>query len=397
MTPSYVLTVNAGSSSLKFSAFEHVPGAPPLEIASASISDIHKDPHIACTIEGVDQSKAASVAVTHATSPSPGMIVAMATFLTHHLQPRHIAAIGHRIVHGGLAFTGPVVATDAVLESLSGLSCLAPSHQPHNLAAVHALEVAMPGIVQTLSFDTAFHHTQPRLAQLYALPRALSDSGILRFGFHGLSYAHVSQIRDEIFGRLTHNRTVVAHLGSGASACALLDGRCVATTMGLTALDGLPMATRCGDLDPGVVLHLIQDLDLSPDDTNDLLYNKSGLLGLSGLSSDMRVLRQSDSPNAREALDVYAYRVAREIGSLVTALRGLDALVFTAGIGQNDADARREICDHLSWLGVELDTSANACSEKIISSGGSRVAVAVVPANEERVIAGEAIALTLPA
>ena len=391
MSSRAVLTVNAGSSSLKFSAYEDVPGQAPREIARAAIADMAHAPDIRCSIDGADHGEAAARALEKAGHDPAALTVAMAEFLIGTLTPRRVVAIGHRIVHGGLDFGGPVLATDTHLETLARYSCLAPSHQPHNLSAVDALAEAFPGIAQTLSFDTAFHRTQPRLAQLYALPRELSAQGILRFGFHGLSYAHIAEITEETFGSLPHRRMVVAHLGSGASASALLEGRCVATTMGLTALDGLPMATRCGDLDPGVVLHLIQDLGYTPEDTATLLYRKSGLLGMSGLSSDMRTLRQSDTPEAREALDVYAYRIAREIGSLVTAIQGLDAIVFTGGVGENDPDTRRDICGHLGWLGVDLDPARNGRSETIVSSDGAPVSVAVVPANEERIIAEEAL------
>jgi len=386
-----VLTVNAGSSSLKFSVYAETPDTGLSEIARASIAEFHHTPDIRCTIDGADHGDSASITVlTYGLKPAD-MTVGMVRFLVDALRPRDVSAIGHRVVHGGLKFDGPVMATNERLDALQAFSCLAPSHQPHNLAAVRALEDAFPGIPQTLSFDTAFHRGQPRLAQLYALPRALSEAGIIRFGFHGLSYAHIVEELDTVFGALPHRRLVVAHLGSGASASAIMDGKCVATTMGLTALDGLPMATRCGDLDPGVVLHLIQDLGYSPERTADLLYHESGLLGLSGISSDMRILRASDAPEAREALDVYAYRIAREIGSLVTALQGLDAIVFTGGVGENDAAARSDICTHLEWLGVRLNPARNARGDMLVSDEDSPVTVAVIPANEEKVIAAEAL------
>jgi len=386
-----ILTVNAGSSSLKFSAYAEMPGGGLNEIARASIADIHHTPDVQCTLEGADHSGAARISVMAGGTSPADMTVGMVRFLVGAFKPRDVAAVGHRIVHGGLDFDGPVIATDERLAALQKYSCLAPSHQPHNLAAVRTVEDAFPGIPQTLSFDTAFHRSLPRLAQLYALPRPLSDVGIIRFGFHGLSYTHIVDEVETVFGALPHRRLIALHLGSGASASAILDGKCIATTMGLTALDGLPMATRCGDLDPGVVLHLIQDLGYSPDQAGDLLYHKSGLLGLSGISSDMRILRASDAPEAREALDVYAYRIAREIGSLVTALQGLDAIVFTGGVGENDAAARSDICAHLEWLGVKLSPARNARGDTLVSAKGSPVSVAVIPANEEKVIAAEAL------
>ncbi|MEL6753657.1 MAG: acetate kinase, partial [Pseudomonadota bacterium] len=286
----------------------------------------------------------------------------------------------------------PAISHHDVLEKLDALSVFAPAHQPHNLAGVRALSEALPEAVQTLSFDTAFHRTMPRLAELYALPRVLSEEGVLRFGFHGLSYAHIAETLPALLGELP-KRVLALHLGSGASACAMVDGKSVATSMGLTALDGLPMATRCGDLDPGVVLHLIKDRGMAPDAVADMLYTQSGLLGVSGLSGDTRILLQSDAPEAEEAIDLYCYRIARAAGSLAVAMGGLDGVAFSGGVGENAPEIRARILKHLEWLGPQLDPDANANNEAVLSHPDAAIPIVRIVADEERIIARDCASL----
>ena len=391
MTRRAVATFNTGSSSLKFSLFGLDDGnrlGPCL--LRGSVKDLGSDQSLELSTGENKDSLASALAGVH---QPKNIMRALAGWMAAHDPNLVIAGAGHRIVHGGRQFGGAAQASEDVLQALDALSVFAPSHQPHNLAGVRALSEAWPETVQTLSFDTAFHRSVPHIAQLYALPRKLSEDGIIRYGFHGLSYAHLADVAPRVFGAAPHRRLLALHLGSGASGTAMLDGRSLATTMGLTALDGLPMATRCGDLDPGVVLHLIQDRGMSADETARLLYKQSGLLGVSGLSSDIRTLQDSDSPAAREAIELYCYRIAREAGSLVTAMGGLDAVIFTGGVGENAPEIRRRILDHFAWLGVSLDATANAENREIISAADSKICVARVEADEERIIAQECAAL----
>lgn len=389
MTYRLILTVNAGSSSIKFAAYCGAADGGLTVLGKASLSTFGETQQAKCQINATDRSDEMAGAMQGSDGSYARNVTTAIEFLTSLLPNHPLMGVGHRIVHGGQKFTGPVIATPKNLSALAELSPLAPSHQPHNLAAVQILQQARPDVPQVLCFDTAFHRTQPRMAELYALPQALSDSGIIRFGFHGLSFAHIGATLGDIFPDHSHQKIVVAHLGSGASLCALKDGKSVATTMGLTALDGIPMATRSGAIDPGVLLHLMQDKGMSADEVSDILYKQSGLLGLSGISGDVRELLASDVPAARDALEVYAYRIAREIGSLTVALGGFNGLVFTGGVGENAAPVRASICQHLEWLGIELDDAANAASSPHISQGASPIPVAVVPADEERVIALE--------
>jgi acetate kinase len=302
------------------------------------------------------------------------------------LGERTVLAVGHRVVHGGTAFSAPVLIDDKVLAKLAELVPLAPLHQPHNLAPIQAIAHAVPQLPQVACFDTAFHRTQPALAQAFALPRDITAAGVRRYGFHGLSYDYIVGLLTETEPALARSRLVIAHLGNGASLCAVRDGKSVASTMGFTAVDGLMMGTRTGAIDPGVLLYLMQERGLDAAGIEDLLYRRSGLLGVSGIASDMRTLRQSKAPEAREAIDLFVYRIVREIGSMAAALGGVDSLVFTAGIGEHDAATRAQVIAGCDWLGIVLDEARNRAGSGRISSDASHVSAWVVPTDEERMI-----------
>jgi acetate kinase len=304
-----------------------------------------------------------------------------------------VRAVGHRVVHGGMRFAAPTLVDAAVLNELEQFVPLAPLHQPHNLRPIRVIAEALPHLPQIACFDTAFHRSQPVLAQSFALPRDLTDAGVRRYGFHGLSYEFIVLRLREIAPALARRRSIIAHLGNGASLCAALDGRSVASTMGFTAVDGLMMGTRSGAIDPGVILYLMDQKGLSTRDVEMLLYNQSGLLGVSGISSDMRTLRASDRPQAREAIDLFVYRIVREIGSLAASLGGLDSLVFTGGIGENDARTRAEVVAQCRWLGLDLDAGRNETGEQVISAPESAGTVLVVATDEERMIARHTMGL----
>jgi acetate kinase len=300
-----------------------------------------------------------------------------------------LAGAGHRVVHGGTKFSDHCLITPAIIEQLAALEPLAPHHQPHNVAAIRAMTEAMPGLPQVACFDTAFHASQPEEARVMSLPRRFAETGVLRYGFHGLSYEYVvGQLRRNGGGRVPE-RLVIAHLGNGASMCAVKSGQSIATTMGFSTLDGLIMGSRVGALDPGVIIHLLRQ-GMGATEIEDLLYNRSGLLGLSGFSSDMKTLLSSDAASAREAISHYCYQINRQLGSLAAALGGLDALVFTGGIGENATAIRARVCASAAWLGAELDEAANAAGAATISKPGSRVSIEVVPTNEELAIARHA-------
>lgn len=312
-------------------------------------------------------------------------------WLTHHFGIEGIAAVGHRVVHGGDVFAGPVRIDDAALEAIESFVHLAPLHQPRSLRLIGAIRHLRPDLPQTASFDTAFHRTQADLVRRFALPRAMFDEGIKRYGFHGLSYKFIAARLREVAPEFASGKVVAAHLGSGASLCALENGESCDTSMGFSTLDGIPMATRCGSLDPGVVLHLLQQRRMSMEEVEDILYHKSGLFGVSGISADSRDLLESDLPAAREAIGLFTHRIAREIAALATTFGGLDAIVFTAGIGEHQPIIRAAVCERLSWLGVSLDGNANADNATRIHVTGSKVGVFVIPTNEEQVIATEAV------
>ncbi len=376
-----ILVLNSGSSSIKFALFN-------------ALSQVHAQ--VQGTISELGGTPAFS-ARDHTGSALTGQLplnslthesaLAWLFDWLHHHQSGQLAGAGHRVVHGGEHFAEPALIDTKVFAQLERLVPLAPLHQPHNLAAIRALMTLQPDLPQVACFDTAFHRTQDTLAQSFALPRELTASGIKRYGFHGLSYKHIAGVLPQYLGARADGRVIVAHLGNGASLCAMRNRKSVATTMGFTALDGLMMGTRCGALDPGVMLYLMREKALSPEQIEDLLYRRSGLLGVSGLSSDMRELLASTAPAAKEAIDLFCYRAVREIGSLITAIGGLDALIFTAGIGERAHEVRARICERLGWLGLEIDDAGNRAHQSTINSAGSRIAVCVIPTNEEAVIA----------
>ncbi len=400
---SVILVVNAGSSSLKFQVFDLAGGELQCVIRGL-IEGIGTRPQIRAwrgdgselTADGFTLSQASSVAMLgHITQigqlaqrdTQAVAFNALWDWLVTRLQGARLIGVGHRVVHGGSLHSRPVRIDAPVLAQLEGLAALAPLHQPHNLAPIRSLLTLRPDLPQVACFDTAFHRTQPIEAELFALPMHFYDEGVRRYGFHGLSYEYVGRRIAELAPQAGAGRVIVAHLGNGASMCALLGGRSIATTMGFTALDGLPMGTRSGNLDPGVLLHLMRERGMSLDQIETLLYQQSGLLGLSGLSADMRVLQASGEPSARLAIDHFTYRVAREAGSLAAALGGLDALVFTAGIGEHSAPVRAAVCDRLRWLGVEIEAQANSESRLRLSPEGAAVSTWVIPTDEERMIA----------
>lgn len=374
-----ILVINAGSSSLKFSVY--AAGGPGLRVtASGNLEELYAKPRF--------QAQSAGGARTwDAPLGHDGAIDFLLDWLRQHAGVERLTGVGHRVVHGGTGHAAPARITPAVLADLETLVPLAPLHQPHNLAGIRAIAARLPALPQVACFDTAFHRGQPPLAQAYALPRAITAAGVRRYGFHGLSYEYIASVLVDHDARAAAGRTIVLHLGNGASLCALAQGRSIATTMGFTALEGVPMGTRSGSLDPGVLLYLMNERKLDARAIETLLYKESGLLGVSGISSDMRVLLASADPHAREAVDLFCYRIGREVGSLAAALGGVDALVFTAGIGEHAIAVREAVCRQAAWLGVELDAAANAAGGPRISTPGSRTAAWVIPTNEELMIA----------
>jgi len=379
-----LLSINAGSSSIKFGLFAAGEEAAP--IARGKLEGIGTAPRLI-----VRDAKGETLAERHwnegAGLAHEAFFDSIFGWIDGHLAPNRLIGVGHRIVHGGASFADPVVATPEVLAALEALCPLAPLHQPHNLAGVRAAATVRAHLPQVLCFDTGFHRTQPEVATRLGIPHALEEDGVRRYGFHGISYDYIARRLAVIDPGMAGGRVIAAHLGNGASLCAVAAGRSLDTTMGFTALDGLVMGTRCGAIDPGVLLYLQQARGMSAGDLSALLYNHSGLLGVSGVSSDMRDLLASDAPRAKAAVELFVYRAAREAGALVSSLGGLDGLVFTAGIGENAAPVRAAICLRLGWAGVELDETANASGAVVISTPGSRVRVRVVPTDEERMIA----------
>jgi acetate kinase len=388
-----ILVLNAGSSSLKFALFTPSPSL--RETIRGEIENLDAIPHLFARDE-----TGASLIERRWSADDPkdfdAVLAVLLKFIDDRVGGGQLIAVGHRVVHGGAKHVAPELVTKRVLDALQALTPLDPLHLPHNLAPIQAVAAARPALPQVACFDTAFHHTMPPEASRFALPRALTEAGIRRYGFHGLSYEFIVERLRTKAPALARGKVIAAHLGAGASLCALRGGVSIATTMGFSVLDGLVMATRCGTLDPGAILYLARQ-GKSIAEIEDLLYRQSGLLGVSGLSADMRVLVASEAPFAREAIDLFTYRIATEVGGFVSALGGLDGLVFAAGIGEHASTIRAEICDRLSWLGVKLDAAANAANAERISAGESKVDVRVVATDEEAMIARHTQAVVSPA
>ncbi|MES2207217.1 MAG: acetate/propionate family kinase [Pseudomonadota bacterium] len=384
-------TLNAGSSSVKFSIFlDEGSLLKPVYKGEISHLDQQATPTFyVCDIEqnATQQEKWEDTSYEDALKKLIGWISTKLSHMT-------LCAIGHRVVHGGLFYDKPTIIDSQIIKNLKSLCPLAPLHQAHNLLAIEIISEQFPNLLQIACFDTAFHHNTPRLSRLYALPRELSETGIQRFGFHGLSYEFIIGELSKYEPRATTGKVIVAHLGNGASLCALSKGKSIASTMGFSALDGLPMGTRCGNIDPGILLYLLQEKQMSAKEIETLLYKQSGLLGISGISSDMSTLLNSADPHAQEAIQFFTYRIVREIGSLVAALGGLDALVFTAGIGEHSPLIREAVCHQSNWLPIELDEHANSKNQLQISTSSSAISVWVIPTNEELVIANYTSALS---
>lgn len=389
-----ILVLNAGSSSIKFTVFDHNGE---LQVRySGQIEGIGTRPSF--KVKGGDG------AVIHETgweNPPLGKghayaLEQLAGWLDPRLPEDGLIGVGHRVVHGGPKYSAPTVIDDTVLHDLEGYVPLAPLHQPANLAGIGATMDFLPGVPNVACFDTAFHRAHPKVADMFGLPGELYDEGVRRYGFHGLSYEYIARALKQIDPALAAGRTVVAHLGNGASMCAIRDGRSMDSTMGFTALDGLPMGTRSGQLDPGVLLYLMQEKGMGARQIEELLYKRSGLLGISGLSNDMRNLEASADPRAAEAIDYFVYRIVRETGALAAAMGGIDGLVFTAGIGENAAGIRERVCRELAWLGLVFDPEANSRRGPRISGPDSNVAAYVIPTDEERMIALHTLAALAP-
>jgi acetate kinase len=379
-----ILVINAGSSSIKFSVFETMAGRTLSAGAHGQVEGIGTSPHLEVTDPNGNKLADGPVAgAGHA-----GAIAAIDDWFAAHVgSEAGFDGVGHRVVHGGATYSQPVLIDSQVLAALESLIPLAPLHEPHHITVIRAISAIAPKTPQVACFDTAFHCSQPALAQEFALPRDFTAKGIRRYGFHGLSYEYIVSTLPEVMPDCAHGKVVVAHLGNGASMCAIDQGRSVANTMGFTAVDGLPMGTRTGALDPGVILYLLRHERMDADEIEKLIYERSGLLGVSGISSDMRTLLASDTPSAKEAVDLFVYRIGRELGSLEAALGGLDALVFTAGIGEHAAEIRARVCRDAHWRGITLDEKANAKGGPRISTAGSAVSAWVIPTDENLMIA----------
>jgi len=384
----YAIVLNAGSSSLKFSIYRRPEAARWTVDLRGQIDGIGTSPRLSA-----DDGEGARIADERLDRgiDGRGALDAMAAWLrSRYGGGARVLGVGHRVVHGGARFAGPTIITPEVLAELRTLIPLAPLHQPYNLAAIDAVAERLPGVPQVACFDTSFHRGQPAVAEVVPLPRDICGGGVQRYGFHGLSYEYIASVLPEVAPEIAHGRVIVAHLGSGASLCAMHDLKSVDSTLGFTALDGLCMGTRPGAIDPGVILYLFQTLGLSAKDVEAILYKKSGLLGISGISNDMRELLRSSEPAARLAVDYFVYQALKEIGALAAAMGGVDGLVFTAGIGENSAEIRKRICEGCAWLGLELDDDANARKGPRISRAGSPISAWVIPTNEELIIARHA-------
>ncbi len=382
-----ILIINSGSSSIKFALFALELSLP--LVYQGKITQIRTSPYFSLT----DAAGAALQNHPLDDSGHPAALAALLGWVTQLPSSIVLRAAGHRVVHGGRHYIRPVAITPEVMKDLRALTPLAPLHQPANLAAISALQHRFPALLQVACFDTAFHASESRIMRLYALPRTLSEEGIIRYGFHGLSYEYIASILPHYTGTPLPARVIVAHLGNGASMCAMKNGRSFATSMGFTALDGLVMGTRSGSIDPGVILYLLQEKRMTPSEIETLLYHESGLLGVSGISNNMQELLQSAAPAAKEAVALFCNRATQEIGALVALMGGLDMLVFTAGIGENAPAIRAHITAPLQWMGIQLDDVANNANTHPISSSHSPVAVYTIPTNEERMIAHHTAAM----
>jgi acetate kinase len=389
-----ILVINAGSSSSKFSVFGTEGGLHMITKGQVEGIGVGIQPHFSATNE-------AGETVADELWPSfevgkrhSSLLRLLIDWIEGHLNGATLRAVGHRVVHGGSSFAAPVVVTPDVIDELNGLIPLAPLHQPHNIGPIATLHDLHPDLQQVACFDTAFHTTKRNEASLLGLPRKYLDAGVRRYGFHGLSYEYIAHALTDIAPDVAKGRVVIAHLGSGASMCAIKDGKSVDSSMGFTAVDGLMMGTRTGSLDPGVVLHMVQAEGMDGKALEKLLYKDSGLLGVSGgISNDMRVLLESDDPNAREAVDLFVYRIAKEIGALAMAIGGIDALVFTAGIGEHSAEIRKRVIEQAAWMGITLSPAANDTHGPCLTTPDSPVSAWAIPTNEELMIARHTQAL----
>jgi acetate kinase len=389
MSGDILLTFNPGSSTIKLGLFR-VRGETPGRLGTGSIDLRHKP----LRLHLVQGDKASDILLkAEVTEDLHAVIEETLHWVTEHFALTSLEAVGHRVVHGGDRFDGPVRIDDDMVTAIEALVPLAPLHQPQSLRLVRAVGRLRPGLPQVACFDTAFHRSQSDLVRRYAIPRALFDEGVKRYGFHGLSYSYIAGELARIAPEIARGKIVVGHLGSGASLCAMENGISRDTSMGFSTLDGVPMATRCGSLDPGVLIHLLKQHKMPVDALEDMLYHRAGLLGLSGISADTRELLESPAPEAAEAIAVFALRVAREIAASATTLGGLDGIVFTAGIGEHQPEIRAAICAHLAWLGVALDATANSANAGRIEASGSKSAVLVIATDEEQVIAAQTVSV----
>ena len=382
----YALVINAGSSSLKFSVYGNANAGGWRLQARGQVEGIGTAPTFSAKDGSGSRLDERALDKTRVRD-GHGALGELAAWLRSRYAGGRVVGVGHRVVHGGARFTGPTRVTREVIEELKTLIPLAPLHQPHNVAAIEAVASQLPDVPQVACFDTSFHVGQPPVASVVALPRDICAAGVQRYGFHGLSYEYIASVLPSVAPAVANGRVIVAHLGSGASMCAMKARKSVDSTLGFTALDGLCMGTRPGATDPGVILYLFQNLALGAKEVEAILYKKSGLLGISGISNDMRVLLESAEPSARLAVDYFVYRAAKEIGALASVLGGVDALVFTAGIGENSPDMRARICESSAWLGITMDPDANRAGGPLITRPDSAVSAWVIPTNEELVIA----------
>jgi acetate kinase len=381
----YAIVLNAGSSSLKFCVFQRPEGEAWRLETRGQIEGIGTKPRLSAK-DGTGK-KVADQPLGATVMNASSALDSLAAWLRARYGRARVVGVGHRVVHGGAQFSGPTLITPEVMTQLRELVPLAPLHQPYNLAAIDAVSERMPEVPQVACFDTSFHRGHAPVADVVPLPAAIRAGGVQRYGFHGLSYEYIASVLPQVAPEIARGRVIVAHLGSGASMCALKDGKSVDSTLGFTALDGLCMGTRPGALDPGVVLYLFQGLGFSAKAVETILYKESGLRGISGISNDMRDLIDNPEPDARLAVDYFVYRAAKDIGALAAVLGGIDGLVFTAGIGENSPEIRRRVCDASRWLGIDLDENANTHGGPRISRADSRVSAWVIPTNEELMIA----------